>query len=118
SVAVPRTPHQSPITLLAHNLDRPHQSVRGVAPVGLHRFLRRRGVAGVNRIDDVVVLGSGGRYGVQQQRDVHPDVALGLWLDGFVKRAQAGAGGGFGVKAMGILVQLLKLFGAEAFWWS
>src|SRR6266853_230335 len=73
-----------PVPLFPHHLDRAHQSIRRVAPIRLDGALRGGGIARADRIDDHIMFGSGRWRCVEQQGDVHPDVAFGLWFHGVV----------------------------------
>src|SRR5438552_17266712 len=76
-----------PVTLLSHYLDRPHQSIGGVSPIGLNRALCGGCVRSTYRFDDGVVLSASGWNRIEQKRDVHPDVAFRLRLHCLMERS-------------------------------
>ena len=97
-----------PVPLLPHYVDRADQPIGRVTPVCLHCSLRNAGIPRANCLDDSIVLGPGCCHSVEQKRDIHPDVALCLWLHCFVQSPKAGAGAGFDIASMKFFVQLVQ----------
>src|SRR5438552_8493641 len=76
-----------PVTLLSHYLDRSHQSIGGVPPIGLNRALCGGCVPCAYCFDDGIVLGTSGWNRIEQERDVHPDVTFRLRFHCLMERS-------------------------------
>jgi hypothetical protein len=102
-----------PAAALAEDVDDASEAVTAVFPVSLKSALDAVCIASDDGGDDLVVLGDGEMEVVDDGAGVEPPVALGLRLDGFVKREKAGSGAGLDDGAMEVAVEVEDAGGAR-----
>ena len=79
----------SPAAAFPHALDHPRQPLGRIPPVAPYRHLSTRGVPGIDRVDDHLVLRHAGADLLRQHADVEAHIALRLWLDRVVQHQEA-----------------------------